>query len=192
MVADEGNKYAEKLPTMELKKKAYDSYCAHIANGYPQKSWYFEEGELSITWMTLENYFKRYPELCVEGQVFDPAKKQVARCKNYVGWFNVAKDSADGTNPKANTASLQMIMRNIHGWDKKQEDTKNVDDPSQLRDAIRYEQEVQREVKKRLAVALHERGISVSGMEDEPPLSDQGQMGESSSISDELGPEEAI
>lgn len=182
----EGNKFAEKLPTMELKQKAYDSYCAHIAKGYPQKTWYFEEGEIQLTWETMENYFKRYPELCEPTGVFDPIKKKIARCKNYTGWFELAQQSADGTNQKANTATLQMIMRNLHEWDKK-EDTKNVNEPSDIRDAIRFEQQVQLEVNRRLASSVHEGATSFGIMETEQPLLDQGSGRSEDTLSDELG-----
>lgn len=113
----------EKLPTDELKIRAYKSYCAHIAAGYPQNSWYFDEEGITLVWNTIENYFKRYPELCVAGGIFDPVHKEIARAKNYQGWFDVTRGSAKGLNEKANTASLQMIMRNIHKWDAKEKES---------------------------------------------------------------------
>lgn len=107
-----------KLTNDELKREAYKQYCEHIAKGYPQDAWYFEHPDVSICAETLESYFKREPEKCVPGGVFDPENKKIARCKNMMGWFDVLSGSAKGTNKEANVASLQMIMRNVHGWDK--------------------------------------------------------------------------
>ena len=107
-----------KLSTDELKQQAYEQYCEHIANGYPQDSWYFEHPDLSLCAETLESYFKREPEKCAPGGIFDPVKKKIARSKNMRHWFEVLSGSAKGTNKDASTASLQMIMRNIHKWDK--------------------------------------------------------------------------
>lgn len=122
--AHPGNDHAEKLKTDELKREVYKDYCDHIAKGYPQQSWYYDKDGLMLTANSMENYFKRYPELCKPGAVFDPVHKEVARSKNYQGWFDVSAGSAKGTNEKANTASLQMIMRNVHGWDKNKDEKK--------------------------------------------------------------------
>ncbi len=130
----------EKLYNDELKERAYNSYCKHIASGLPQDAWYFDEDGILLTWETMENYFKRYPEYCVDGGIFDPAKKKVARSKNYQHWFGHVAGSAIGTNEKASTASLQMIMRNIHKWDAKQEEAKTTPNEYQLK----LEQEVLR------------------------------------------------
>lgn len=124
----EGNLYAEKLKTDDLKREVYESYCAHIAKGYPQKAWYYDKDGIMLTANSMENYFKRYPELCVPGAVFDPIKKDVAHSKNMETWFDVLGDSAKGINPSASTASLQMIMRNVHGWDKPKDVKEQVKD----------------------------------------------------------------
>lgn len=120
MGAHIGNNYAEKLKTPELKQAVYQDYCDHIAKGFPQQSWYYDKDGLMLTANSMENYLKRYPELCQSGKVFDPIYKEVARAKNYQKWFGVTAGSAEGDKKhlNANTASLQMIMRNIHGWDK--------------------------------------------------------------------------
>ena len=47
----------------------------------------------------------------------------MAETKGYQRWEAIAEASATGENEKANTASLQMVMRNKFGWDKKEEPT---------------------------------------------------------------------
>lgn len=42
-----------------------------------------------------------------------------AEAERYKLWFTNVSESALGTNKDANTASLQMIMRNMFGWDKR-------------------------------------------------------------------------
>jgi hypothetical protein len=101
-----------KLNSDELKNEAYDQFCAHIASGHSVESWYFDHPDLTITYKTMLNYIKEYPEL------FPPAKKEMALAKSLRKWESVVHASADGTNTKASTASLQMLMRNKFGWDK--------------------------------------------------------------------------
>lgn len=111
MAAFEGNENAKKLKTPELCAEAYKQYCAHIANGKSKRSWCFDHPELTLTWETMEKYLE-------DEVVFDPKKKKIAESKGFAKWEKVCEESADGTNRKANTASLQMIMRNKFGWDK--------------------------------------------------------------------------
>jgi len=49
---------------------------------------------------------------------FDPLHKKIAEVKGFARWEKVVEDSATGKNKDANTASLQMLMRNKYGWDK--------------------------------------------------------------------------
>lgn len=111
MAAEIGNKHAVKLTNPELKKQAYDQYCAHIASGQPHKAWCFEHPDITLTARTMEKYMKEEPD------VFPPIHKEVAESKSLKYWFNVLADSATGKNRRANTASLQIIMRNKFGWD---------------------------------------------------------------------------
>lgn len=113
-----GNTYAKKLKSPELKTEAYKSYCEHLAKGKSKKSWYFEHPEVSLLWHTMEKYIEAEPE------VFDPLKKEIAWAKGYQYWESVAEHSAEGINEKANTASLQMVMRNKFGWDKENNESK--------------------------------------------------------------------
>jgi hypothetical protein len=112
-----GNQHAAKLKTPEIKLEAYNQYCQHIAEGIPKEAWCFEHPDLTITWETMENYMDREPN------VFPPVHIQMAKCKSYKKWFKVVADSATGDNEKANTASLQMIMRNKFRWDKQEMST---------------------------------------------------------------------
>jgi hypothetical protein len=106
-----GNQNALKLSTPELKQEAYRQYCEHLSRGKARESWYFEHPDLSLTWETVEKYMK-------EDVDFIPIKKKIATAKGFAYWENVVEDSAKGKNAKANTATLQMLMRNKYGWDK--------------------------------------------------------------------------
>lgn len=119
---NKGNKFAKKLKTSELKKMAYDQYCAHIATGKAKKSWYFEHPDLTLTWQTMEKYIS-------EDNEFNPLQKEVAVCKGYQLWEQVVADSAKGINKDANTASLQMVMRNKFGWDRENTGQKDSTEP---------------------------------------------------------------
>lgn len=112
--APKGNQNAVKLKTSEIKLEAYRQYCTHIAAGYPLECWDFDHPDLSITWETMEKYISEDPI------VFPPIQKAKAKCKSYKGWFEVVAASAKGENEKANTATLQMIMRNKFKWDKEE------------------------------------------------------------------------
>lgn len=108
---NKGNQHAKKLTTPELKKMAYESYCSHIAKGKPQKSWYFEHPELTLTYKGMENYIKQSPD------EFPPLNKEVAYSKNFEVWFEKGEAMME-SQEKCQPAIYQMIMRNIHGWDK--------------------------------------------------------------------------
>jgi len=105
-----GNQNAKKLKTPELRALAYQQYCEHLAQGKDKKCWYFEHPEVTLLWETMEKYIREDP---VE---FDPIKKKVAEAKGFGYWESVVHDSAVGKNKDANTASLQMVMRNKYQW----------------------------------------------------------------------------
>jgi beta-mannanase len=114
-----GNQYAKKLTTLELKEEAYRQYCAHLAKGKSKRSWCFEHEDMILTWETMEKY------IAADKEVFDPIKKQAAEIKGYYKWEEIAELSAEGKN-QANTASLQMVMRNKFSWDKESHVTHSV------------------------------------------------------------------
>jgi len=126
-----GNKHAEALPTTELRLKAFDSFCEHLAQGYHRTSWCYDDGKYMCCYKTLMTYVKSDPT------VFPIVKQSSSLAKGQKLWEKVLSDSATGENPKANTASLQMIMRNKYGWDKKEEE-REVDSitPEQLQSLI--------------------------------------------------------
>ena len=100
------NKNGVKLKDPDIRQTAYLQYCEHLAKGKSKKSWYFEHPEFRCTWETLEKYLDNEVE-------FDPIHKKISEAKGYAHWEAVVEDSAVGKNQQANTASLQMLMRNM-------------------------------------------------------------------------------
>jgi hypothetical protein len=126
-----GNKYGLKLKDPQIRQLAYEQYCEHLAKGKSKKSWYFEHPEFSCTWQTMEEYINNQAE-------FNPLQRQIADSKGYARWEQVVEDSAVGVNKDANTASLQMLMRNKFGWDKQQSgNNEHRGDIGRLANAIR-------------------------------------------------------
>jgi hypothetical protein len=126
-----GNKNGLKLKKPEVRQQAYQSYCDHLAKGKSKRSWCFEHPEFSCTWETIEKYLEDEVE-------FDPLQKKMSETKGYARWEQVVEDSAIGLNPDANTASLQMLMRNKFGWDKERSgNNEHRGDIARLADALR-------------------------------------------------------
>lgn len=109
--APEGNKNGTKLKEPEVRQMAYAQYCDHLAKGKSKRSFVFKHPQFSCTWETMEKYIKDEIE-------FDPLQKKIAEAHGFGVWEEVVEDSAIGKNKKANTASLQMLMRNKFDWDK--------------------------------------------------------------------------
>lgn len=110
--AQKGNQFGVKLKDPELRQMAYMSYCDWIAEGKSQASFAFKHGEHKCVSKTIESYIKKYPD------EFLPIHKEYAIAKGMQKWEKIVEDSACGLNKEANTASLQMLMRNKFGWDK--------------------------------------------------------------------------
>ena len=121
-MARPGNNHNATLKTFELKQMAYKQYCKHIADGLVKKSWYFDHPELKLTWNSMERYIAEDSDL-------DPQEKEIAFSKGYQKWEKVVGDSAAGDNKNANTATLQMLMRNKYGWDKDSYGQKDSNEP---------------------------------------------------------------
>ena len=121
MLFEKDNRIAKKLSTDELKHIAFDSYLTHLSKGKSKKSWCFEHPDFNLSWETMDKYIREDPT------VFDPLKIQQAKSKGYLHWEQVVEDSADGRNKNANTASLQMLMRNKFGWDKEDQSNKTTE-----------------------------------------------------------------
>lgn len=111
MGAPYGNKFRQNLNTPELRQQAYKSYCEHLASGKGKKSWHMTY-PVSLTWESMEKYIRDYPD------ELDPIHKKIAESKGYAYWESVVEDSAAGKNKDANTATLQMLMRNKYRWDR--------------------------------------------------------------------------
>jgi hypothetical protein len=114
-----GNKNGVALKDPEIRQLAFKSYCDHLAKGKSIHSWYFEHGDYQCCYKT----FKKYLENTLE---FPPLKLDCAYAKGYAEWEQIAEESAKGINTRANTASLQMVLRNKFGWDKQEKEI-NVD-----------------------------------------------------------------
>ena len=115
MTAPKGNKNGVKLKDADIRQLAYRQYCDHIASGNSKDSWWFEHEQLTCTAQTFDKYIKDEVE-------FNPIHKEIAHAKGYRYWETIVHGSADGSNKEANTASLQMVMRNKFKWDKKEEE----------------------------------------------------------------------
>jgi hypothetical protein len=111
-MAFEGNQNGVALKNPKVRQKAYKLFCEHLAQGKSVKSWYYEDGDDLCCWETMVSYIQKYP------LEFHPIHKKISETKGYQYWEDVVANSAIGVNPNANTASLQMIMRNKYGWDK--------------------------------------------------------------------------
>lgn len=114
-----GNKHGVILKDADIRQLAYKSYCEHLAKGKSRHSWTFEHGEYRCCYKTFEKYLDNTTE-------FPPEYRDHSFAKGYGEWESITEDSAKGVNTKANTASLQMVMRNKFGWDKQEKEI-NVD-----------------------------------------------------------------
>jgi len=111
VAAPKGNNFGLKLKEPDIRQEAYKKYCEHLAKGKSKRSFVFRSLDYSCHWQTLESYIKDKEE-------FDPLQMEYAKCDGYAEWEQVVEDSARGINKDANTASLQMLMRNKFDWDK--------------------------------------------------------------------------
>lgn len=126
MGAPVGNKFRVAIKDPRIRQKAYKSFCDHLGLGKSIKSWFYDDDGVSCTWETMLWYTRDYPE------EFDPIKKEIAHIKGYQRWEKVVEESAEGRNKDANTATLQMLMRNKYGWDKKDSNDENKETPEQI------------------------------------------------------------
>ena len=110
------NKNGLKLKPADVRQDAYADYCAYLATGKAKRGWVYDKDGYTCTWETMEKYIKDTLE-------FDPLKKKAAEAQGFKKWEAVVEDSAEGKNTKANTATLQMLMRNKYGWDRRNENT---------------------------------------------------------------------
>lgn len=120
------------LPTEELRKKVYQLYFDWIEQGCSPDTFTYKDKEYRCCGRTIVRYFERFPdELSLE-------HKEYAEAKGYAVWEKIVMESAQGINDRANTASLQMVMRNKYGWDKneKEKPTVNVEGLKALKEVF--------------------------------------------------------
>lgn len=116
---NDGNQYGLAIKDPAIRQDAFKDFCDHLSEGKALKSWYYDKNGHRCIWATMLSYLDKYPD------EFDLVKKHIAEAKGYQKWESVVADSAVGENQKANTASLQMVMRNKYGWDKKEDQEKD-------------------------------------------------------------------
>lgn len=162
------NKNALKLRESDHRKKAYEAYCKWLSKGKVKESFHFKINDTKITWRTIETYIKGFP---IE---LEPIHKEFALCEGLDKWETICEKSADGTNTKSNTASLQMIMRNKFGWDKKDKNTVSEMTVEELSDTIR-------QIGNEPRIQASQR----SPLAHEQSLLDQGQRRQSNQVQDE-------
>lgn len=123
MAFQEAHETNIKLNTPELKKEAFRQYLEHLSKGKHKKSWYFKHPTICLSWETMEKYIKNEPD------IFDSEQIKQAMSAGYQKWEEIVESSAEGKNKDANTASLQMVMRNKFGWDKQDKEVISTTQP---------------------------------------------------------------
>lgn len=110
MAAEKGNKYTEKFKTPEARKKAYEAFCEHIAQGYSAKSFHDPCVENTILKM-----MKDYPQDCPEEQL------EAAKAQGRLFWERIGVAGTTGKLKGFNPSSWIFNMKNRLGWKDKQE-----------------------------------------------------------------------
>lgn len=93
-------------------KQMFDSYLEHLARGKSARSFTFRGKHLTGMYQAAEALPKHFPER------FKKIDIEIAKTLGFSKWEQVVADSAVGDNTRANTASLQMLMRNRYDWDR--------------------------------------------------------------------------
>lgn len=101
------------------RQEAYRAMCEAVKGGTSVDAFRFSKGERRVNGARIVEWIAENPD------EFDIALFQDAYSHAYEGWEKIVEQSAKGENPDANTASLQMKMRNRFGWDKKKDDDDN-------------------------------------------------------------------
>ena len=117
MAAPEGNTFAKKLSTLELKEEAYKQYLQHLEEGWPKEAWCFEHPDMTLTWQTMETYIKAEPD------VFKSFLMSKAMSKRYKYWLKEGKTLMTGGYQHGSPVVWQTMMRNMfkeYKWDAKE------------------------------------------------------------------------
>jgi hypothetical protein len=112
--APEGNKNGTKIKDAEMRQRAYKSFCDHIAEGYPQYAWFFDEDGYQLCWKTMRRYIDENP---VE---FPPLLMNRANSKKAKYWIDEGKKLMSGKYKGGSPVAWQTIARNTlkdEGWE---------------------------------------------------------------------------
>ena len=102
----------------DIRKIAYQAYVDWISAGNFKKTFTFEHEELLATYKTIEGYMERYPS------EFPPLKREIAEAKCLQKWVDDGKEMMKPQEgQRVVPAIYNILMRNIHGWDKEQVQT---------------------------------------------------------------------
>lgn len=93
--------------------EAFEEYCKHMEAGYKRQAFFFSTDDFIISYKTLDNYMKDMPD------IFPLEEFERSQAAGQLTWEKIAEDCALAKKPH-NTATLQMVMRNKCGWDKKE------------------------------------------------------------------------
>ncbi len=105
MAAPEGNQFARKLTSPELKAEAYRQYCTHIAGGASKDSFVFDHPEIQLTSRTMEKY------ICEEPEDFPSIHKEIAEAKSLAHWEKIGKGLLVGEIKGGQPAIFQMFIK---------------------------------------------------------------------------------
>lgn len=102
----------------DIRKVAYQAYVDWISAGNYKKTFTFEHEELIATYKTIEGYMERFPS------EFPSLKREVAESKCLQKWIQKGQDMMTPEEGKRVVPAIyNILMRNIHGWDKEQVQT---------------------------------------------------------------------
>jgi hypothetical protein len=93
-------------------QQMFNSYLEHLARGKSARSFTFRGKHLTGMYQAAESLPKNFPER------FKKVDIEIAKTLGFSKWEQVVADSAVGDNTRANTATLQMLMRNRYDWDR--------------------------------------------------------------------------
>ncbi|HSX38930.1 MAG TPA: hypothetical protein VLE95_08960 [Chlamydiales bacterium] len=117
-LARPGNKNGVILKDPAIRQLAYKDFCKHIANGYPQECWSFDQDGYRCSYQTMLAYIKND----TVGE-FDPILKEQAHSKSYKKLYGVGLNLMTGKIQGGSPVVWQTIMRNVNrrfGWDREE------------------------------------------------------------------------
>lgn len=107
------NLKSKRFTTSEDRQEAYLALCEHIRKGQPVDSFHFAKDGKKLSGPRILDWVDERPH------EFEYELFQANFAEGYAHWLNIVDSSALGKNQYANTASIQMRMRNTYGWEKK-------------------------------------------------------------------------